>query len=81
MAASLGQTFVGRMPERFRGRVEIRAAPGGSSYAVDLGRFALRRDRDHGHAPRHAGQVGRGLPRSQKADSSFVRISTEGFGG
>ena len=43
MAASLGQTFVGRMPERFRGRVEIRAAPGGSSYAVisDGSRFGV----------------------------------------
>ncbi len=34
MAASLGQTFVGRLPERFRGRLEIRAAPGGSWCAV-----------------------------------------------
>jgi hypothetical protein len=66
MAASFGQTFVGRMPEGLRGRVEIRAAPGGSSYAVDLGRFALRRARDHGNAPRHAGQVGRDLPRSKR---------------
>lgn len=43
MAASLGQTFVGRMAERFRGRVEMRAAPGGSSYAIvsDGSRFAV----------------------------------------
>ena len=34
MAASLGQTFVGRMPEHFRGRVEICVAAGGSSYAA-----------------------------------------------
>ena len=43
MAASLGQTFVGRMPERFRGRVDIRVAPSGSSYAVisDRSRFGV----------------------------------------
>jgi type IV secretory pathway VirD2 relaxase len=43
LAASLRQTFVGRMPERFRGRVEIRVAPGGFSYAVisDGSRFGV----------------------------------------
>jgi hypothetical protein len=43
MAPSLGQTFVGRMPERFRGCVEIRVAPGGSSYAIisDDSRFGV----------------------------------------
>jgi type IV secretory pathway VirD2 relaxase len=43
VAASLGQTFVGRMPERFRGLIEMRAAPGGSSYAVvsDGSRFGV----------------------------------------
>jgi hypothetical protein len=43
MAAHLGQTFVGRMPERFSGRVEIHAAPGGPAYAVisDGSRFGV----------------------------------------
>jgi hypothetical protein len=43
MAAGLGQTLVGRMPERFRGRVQIHAAPGGSTYAVisDGSRFGV----------------------------------------
>jgi hypothetical protein len=42
-AANLGQTFVGRLPECFRGRVEMRAAPGGSSYAIvsDGSRFGV----------------------------------------
>ncbi len=45
MAAGFGQTFVGRTRtlEGLRGRVEIRAAPGGSSYAVisDGSRFGV----------------------------------------
>jgi len=43
MAANSGQTFVGRMPEHFRGRVQMRAAPGGSSYAIvsDGSRFGV----------------------------------------
>jgi hypothetical protein len=45
MAARFGQTFVGRTRtlEGLRGRVEIRAAPGGSSYAVisDGSRFGV----------------------------------------
>ena len=43
MAAGFGPTFVGRMPEGLRGRVEIRAAPGGSSSAVisDGSRFGV----------------------------------------
>jgi type IV secretory pathway VirD2 relaxase len=47
MAASLRQTFVGRVPERFRGRVEIHVAPGGFSYAVisDGSRFGVMETR------------------------------------
>jgi hypothetical protein len=66
MAARLWQTFVGRMPEGLRGRVEIRVAPGGSSYAVisDGSRFGALEN--HGDAPRLAGQIGRDLPRSKR---------------
>jgi hypothetical protein len=43
MAAILRQTFVGRIPDRFRGRLELRAAPEGHSYAIisDGSRFGV----------------------------------------